>query len=167
MMTTVNLDSQLRQLLCRGNQNLLKGQLDRALDDFNQIIDAQIPLSHHRRSYIASAHLGRAGYFIRKGVYDKVDAEIRQASMIYAMDGDSELAIQVKRLSDSYDLAFHSTDHNAIEVIEDVNRQTQTLWEQAAWQSVGLLTHIILDVIHHRLPMRPPRREILRLSDCD
>lgn len=167
MTIIVDQDAKLQRLLCHGNQQLLKGQLDGALDHFNQIIDAQIPLSQHRRAYIASAHLGRAGCYIRKGLYDRVDAEIRQASMIYAMDGDSDLATQVKRLSDNYDLALHSGDLSAVEIVEDVHHQTKAMWEKAAWQSVGLLTHIILDVVHHRVPMRPPRRELLRLDDCD
>lgn len=134
----------LAELITKANRHFRAGRLETALNHYDRVINIKTPLCRHRRAFIAAAHLGRAAVFLRHNSVQQVDEDMREASMIYAMDGDETMALQVARLSDLYQQIIH---HDPM--LENFV-QTQIaveLWMEPSRETFQLLLNAVLDLI--------------------
>lgn len=136
---------QLKKLLCHGNHQFIAGEYDEAWETYDEIINTTIALSHHRRRYLAGAHLGRAAIYAQRSDYDAVDEEIRIASVTYTMDGEQDLGQQIAQLSEHCYIALHEGDTDAIYVVWGAYEHIKWAWVEPEYQSIALLTSKILE----------------------
>jgi len=137
---------QLKQQLAHANHQYLAEHYDAAWHAYDEIINTRIPLSQHRRRYLAGAHLGRAAIMARRKDFDAVDEEIRIASVTYAMDGEQTLGKQIAKLSEECYTALHDGDVDAIRVIWSAYENIRWAWIEPEFQAIALLTATILEV---------------------
>jgi|GEM_PF-6408002 len=135
----------LKKLLSHGNHQFIAGEFDEAWATYDQIINTTITLSHHRKRYLAGAHLGRAAIYAKREDYDAVDEEIRIASVTYTMDGEQELGQQIAQLSDHCYVALHEGDTDAIYVVWGAYEHVKWAWIEPEYQAIALLTSTILE----------------------
>lgn len=145
MLTILDSES-LKRALAKANHLLLAGRHDSALQTYEHMIDAEIPLCRHRCYYMAAAHLGRAIVLIHQGQFQAADEAIRLASVIYINDGEQDLGLQVRALADYGDAALNQEDADAFYALWLVYEQAQFVWQEPEYQTLGMLALALMNV---------------------